>query len=52
MPIKDNSMDFGFSLGVLHHLPDPFEGIKSCVTKLKPGAPFLVYLYYLPSVDM
>ncbi len=46
MPIKDNSMDFGFSLGVLHHLPDPFEGIKSCIAKLKPGAPFLVYLYY------
>jgi ubiquinone/menaquinone biosynthesis C-methylase UbiE len=46
MPFADGSMDFGYSLGVLHHLPDPAEGLKSCVAKLKPGAPFLVYLYY------
>lgn len=46
MPFADGSMDFGYSLGVLHHLPDPAEGLKSCVAKLKSGAPFLVYLYY------
>lgn len=46
MPMRNNSMDYGYSLGVLHHVPDPFEGIKSCISKLKPGAPFLVYLYY------
>jgi 2-polyprenyl-3-methyl-5-hydroxy-6-metoxy-1,4-benzoquinol methylase len=39
-------MDFGYSLGVLHHIPDTAAGIAACVTKLKPGAPFLVYLYY------
>jgi glycosyltransferase involved in cell wall biosynthesis len=39
-------MDFGYSLGVLHHVPDTFSGIRSCVKKLKPGAPFLMYLYY------
>jgi hypothetical protein len=39
-------MDFGYSLGVLHHIPDTAEGIRSCVNKIKPGAPFLVYLYY------
>jgi SAM-dependent methyltransferase len=39
-------MDFGYSLGVLHHVPDTAAGIKSCVEKLKPGAPFLLYLYY------
>tara|TARA_B100000029_G_scaffold450101_1_gene473836 strand:+ start:1640 stop:2485 length:846 start_codon:yes stop_codon:yes gene_type:complete len=44
--IKDNSMDFGYSLGVLHHLPYPLEGMKNCVKKLKKGSPFLVYLYY------
>jgi hypothetical protein len=31
---------------VLHHIPDTAAGIESCVRKLKPGAPFLVYLYY------
>lgn len=46
IPLNDNSMDFGYSLGVLHHIPDTQAGIKSCVMKLKPGAPFLIYLYY------
>ena len=39
-------MDFGYSLGVLHHVPDTALGIKQCVDKLKHGAPFLLYLYY------
>jgi len=46
MPIPDSSLDFAYSLGVLHHLPDTLAGIRSCVRTLKPGAPFLVYLYY------
>lgn len=40
------SMDFGYSLGVLHHVPDTCQGIRDCVRMLKPGAPFLLYLYY------
>ena len=40
------SQDFGVSLGVLHHIPDTLEGIKACTAMLKPGAPFLLYLYY------
>ena len=46
IPLPDSSMDFGYSLGVLHHVPDTAEGIRSAVAKLKPGAPFLLYLYY------
>ena len=46
MPLADDSMDFGYSLGVLHHMPDTRQGLTSCVRKLKKGAPFLVYLYY------
>jgi SAM-dependent methyltransferase len=46
MPLADDSMDFGYSLGVLHHVPDTQQGLQRCVDKLKPGAPFLVYLYY------
>jgi ubiquinone/menaquinone biosynthesis C-methylase UbiE len=46
IPLLDNSMDFGYSLGVLHHIPNTENGIKSCVRKLKSGAPFLLYLYY------
>ena len=44
--IDNNSMDFGYSLGVLHHVPDTKKGIKQCVEKLKKGAPLLLYLYY------
>jgi len=40
------SQDFGYCLGVLHHVPDTLAGIKSCFEKLKRGAPFLLYLYY------
>jgi len=46
MSIDNNSMDFGYSLGVLHHVPDTEMGIKQCVEKLKKGAPLLLYLYY------
>lgn len=40
------SQDFGYSLGVLHHVPDTAAAIRSCVDLLKPGAPLLLYLYY------
>ena len=46
IPLDDASMDFGYSLGVLHHVPDTQAGIAACVGKLKPDAPFLLYLYY------
>jgi ubiquinone/menaquinone biosynthesis C-methylase UbiE len=46
LPIERDSMDFGYSLGVLHHIPDTTVGIKSCADRLKPGAPFLLYIYY------
>ena len=44
--LPDNSQDFGYSLGVLHHIPDTKEALRSCSVKLKSGAPFLLYLYY------
>ena len=46
IPLLDGSMDFGYSLGVLHHIPNTQKGLIDCVAKLKKGAPFLVYLYY------
>ena len=46
IPLGDGSMDFGYSLGVLHHIPDTRAALAACVAKLKPGAPFLLYLYY------
>lgn len=44
--LAEGSMDFGYSLGVLHHVPDTCEALRAAVRLLKPGAPFLLYLYY------
>ena len=44
--LDEKSQDFGYSLGVLHHVPNTKSAINSCVKLLKPGAPFLLYIYY------
>lgn len=46
IPFEDNSFDFVFSIGVLHHIPDTRQAMADCVKKVKPGGLFLVYLYY------
>jgi len=46
LPLTDSCLDFAYSLGVLHHVPDTAEAIKDVAKKLKPGAPLLLYLYY------
>ena len=46
IPLPTRSLDFAFSLGVLHHVPDTQGAIFAIADKLKPGAPFLIYLYY------
>jgi ubiquinone/menaquinone biosynthesis C-methylase UbiE len=46
IPLPSSSLDFAFSLGVLHHVPDPEAAVASIADKLKLGAPFLIYLYY------
>ena len=46
IPLDNESADFGYSIGVLHHLSDTARGIRCCVQKLKRGAPLLLYLYY------
>jgi ubiquinone/menaquinone biosynthesis C-methylase UbiE/glycosyltransferase involved in cell wall biosynthesis len=46
LPVTDATLDFAYSLGVLHHVPNTALAIRSVARKLKPGAPFLIYLYY------
>ena len=46
IPLADGSLDFLYCLGVLHHIPDPAGGIRSCAAKLKPGGRMLAYIYY------
>ena len=44
--LNDQSQDFGYCLGVLHHIPDTQQALSDCARLLKKGAPFLLYLYY------
>jgi ubiquinone/menaquinone biosynthesis C-methylase UbiE len=46
IPLPSQSLDFAFSLGVLHHVPDTEAALAAIADKLKPNAPFLIYLYY------
>jgi ubiquinone/menaquinone biosynthesis C-methylase UbiE len=46
IPEPARSIDFAFSLGVLHHVPDTRKAIAAIGEKLKPGATLLLYLYY------
>ena len=46
LPLPPRSLDFAFSLGVLHHVPDTQGAIDAIAEKLKIGAPLLIYLYY------
>lgn len=46
LPFEAQSMDFGYSLGVLHHVEKTEKSLRSAVETLKLGAPMLVYLYY------
>jgi SAM-dependent methyltransferase len=46
--LKDlnKTFDFGYSLGVLHHIPNTERALIDSVSVLKTGAPFLLYLYF------
>ena len=46
IPLPPKSLDFAFSLGVHHHVPDTAAAIAAISDKLKTNAPFLIYLYY------
>jgi len=46
LPFADGSLDFAYALGVLHHVPETAQAVRDIAAKLKPGAPFLLYVYY------
>ncbi len=45
LPFDDNTFDFVYSYGVLHHLSSPQEGLQELVRVLKGGGTIAVYLY-------
>jgi SAM-dependent methyltransferase len=47
-PFAPESFDYIYSLGVLHHLPDPEAGFRSLLRYLKPGGEIQIFLYWKP----
>ena len=46
LPLRPQSFDMVYSLGVLHHLPEPEAGFREILRYGRPGADVLVYLYW------
>lgn len=46
LPFRKETFDLAYSLGVLHHLPDPEGGFRKIVAVVKPGGRALTYLYH------
>lgn len=42
---RDRNLDYVFSIGVLHHIPDPGVVVKAALEALRPGGRMLVWLY-------
>jgi SAM-dependent methyltransferase/uncharacterized protein YbaR (Trm112 family) len=47
-PFEYESFDFIYSIGVLHHLPDPEATFQTLLRYLKPGGEIQIYLYWKP----
>ncbi|HEX6648835.1 MAG TPA: methyltransferase domain-containing protein [Pyrinomonadaceae bacterium] len=47
-PFDLESFDFIYSIGVLHHLPDPEAAFQNLLQFLKPGGVVQIYLYWKP----
>jgi len=45
LPIRPASLDFAYSIGVLHHLPDPEAAFRCLVPLVKPGGSVFVWVY-------
>ncbi|MDQ4075465.1 MAG: class I SAM-dependent methyltransferase [Chloroflexota bacterium] len=52
LPIRPGSLDFVFSTGVLHHLPEPGKGFEHLVPVLKPGGRMMIWVYGLAQMNM
>jgi SAM-dependent methyltransferase len=51
LPFRDRTFDLAYSIGVLHHTPDPKEAFARVASTVRPCGKFAVYMYarYGPS---
>jgi len=45
IPLNDDCVDAAFSIGVLHHLPDPAAGFREVARLVRPGGKLAVWVY-------
>ncbi|HUD70345.1 MAG TPA: methyltransferase domain-containing protein [Dongiaceae bacterium] len=48
LPFRDGAFDCAYSIGVLHHTPDPRAAFARVTASVKPGGGVAVYLYKNP----
>lgn len=46
MPFREETFDLAYSIGVLHHTPDPRTAFERVAATVKPGGGLAVYLYH------
>jgi SAM-dependent methyltransferase len=45
LPLRPAALDFSYTIGVLHHLPDPEAGFHALVRHLRPGGAIFAWVY-------
>lgn len=45
LPFRSGVFDYAYSVGVLHHLPDPRAGFNSILTTIQPGGHLSAWVY-------
>lgn len=46
LPFSENTFDLAYSLGVLHHLPDPDAALRELFRVVRPGGDLVIYVYW------
>jgi SAM-dependent methyltransferase len=44
-PIRPRSLDFAYSIGVLHHTPDPEGAFRALLPLVRPGGSIFIWVY-------
>ncbi len=52
LPVRPAAFDFAYSLGVLHHLPDPEGGFRHLVSAVRPGGRVFIWVYGLEDMRL